>query len=351
MTTTVHTTQIYPHPAAAIWPILSDFFTPWHPFIEWCEQVDDHTRRFGMPGEETVYVEQITEIDHNAHRFRYVMRQGIDGINSYRGTAYIEAVSASESRVVWEAEIVGPEEITKRVAAGTEAVFNAGLDETANILEQRVIKTVMVKGDPPIAFDVAGTGALVLFLHGIGGNRTNWHPQLHALSAHFNCAALDLRGYGLSQLGNEEVTAHALINDVLRVLAHFDVKKVHLVGLSYGSWIAASFAHCHPARIQSLTLCSGSTGMTQASADERSQFKQLRLDPIEVGQTPADIAPAVVQAISGPNATAGNKQTLLESMQSIPRESYIAALNQVLPQSAIPDRVRAIRFSNVIYCR
>lgn len=326
MTTNIHTTQTYPHSAATIWPILSDFFTPWHPFIDWCEQVDDRTRRFGMPGEETIYIEQLTEIDHDRHHFSYIMHQGIEGIDSYRGTAYIEEISADICCVVWEADIVGPDKITTRVGAGTEAVFNAGLDEIANILDRRAIKTVVLEGYPPLAVDVAGSGDLVLFLHGIGGNRTNWHPQLNALADRFTCAALDFRGYGLSDLGDEEITAHVPINDVLRVLDHIEVEKVHLVGLSYGSWIAASVAHCHPTRIQSLTLCSGSTGMTLASADERTQFKQLRLDPIEAGQTPADIAPAVVEAISGPNATDDQKQILLESMQTIPRETYIAAL-------------------------
>jgi len=30
-------------------------------------------------------------------------------------------------------------------------------------------------GPVSIAYEAQGTGPLVVFLHGIGGNRTNWH--------------------------------------------------------------------------------------------------------------------------------------------------------------------------------
>ena len=327
MPTHVHTTQSYPHPADFVWRFLSDFFSPWHPYISWCERADDRTRRFGMPGEDTVYIEQLTNVDHDGHRFTYTMLQGIDGIDGYRGTAYVESLSPNRSQVIWEAEISGPTAITARVATGTEAVFNAGLDELARILAAMTVQTAFIDGEPRLAVDVAGQGELLLFLHGIGGNRTNWHPQLDAFAPQFTCAALDFRGYGRSELGGDEVNAHVLIDDILQVLNHFAAEKVHLVGLSYGSWIAASFAHCYPARIRSVTLCSGSTGMTLADDVARTRFKQLRFDPIAAGQTPADIAPAVVAAISGPNASAENKQTLLASMQAIPRATYLAALN------------------------
>jgi pimeloyl-ACP methyl ester carboxylesterase len=46
--------------------------------------------------------------------------------------------------------------------------------------------------------DHVGAGPLVIFLHGIGGNRTNWHDQLAEFGAHFHAVAWDARGYGAS---------------------------------------------------------------------------------------------------------------------------------------------------------
>ena len=38
-----------------------------------------------------------------------------------------------------------------------------------------------------IAYDIVGSGPLLVFLHGIGGNRTNWTGQLESFGPRF-CA-------------------------------------------------------------------------------------------------------------------------------------------------------------------
>src|SRR3712207_3309424 len=60
------------------------------------------------------------------------------------------------------------------------------------------VKTTRIGPEPFIAADHAGTGELVLFLHGIGGNRTNWREQIAALSDRYLTVACDARGWGLS---------------------------------------------------------------------------------------------------------------------------------------------------------
>ena len=109
-------------------------------------------------------------------------------------------------------------------------------------------------------------------------------------------------------------------------MAHFNSEKVHLVGLSYGSWLAACFAHLHPEQVASLTCCAGSTGMSEADSAEINRFRKLRLIPMEAGQTPADIADGVVNFISGSSISDAARAELLASMQAIPRETYVAAL-------------------------
>lgn len=53
-------------------------------------------------------------------------------------------------------------------------------------------------GPVSIAYDIEGTGPLAVFLHGIGGNRTNWHGQLERFGARFCAVTWDARGYGAS---------------------------------------------------------------------------------------------------------------------------------------------------------
>ena len=53
-----------------------------------------------------------------------------------------------------------------------------------------------VPGRPRIAYEAAGAGETIVFLHGIGGNRTNWRRQVAALSDRWHAVAWDARGYG-----------------------------------------------------------------------------------------------------------------------------------------------------------
>src|SRR5262249_7806185 len=59
-------------------------------------------------------------------------------------------------------------------------------------------ETVFVGPAPRLALSVAGEGELVLFLHGIGGNRGNWSRQVDFFARTHKSAAWDARGYGES---------------------------------------------------------------------------------------------------------------------------------------------------------
>src|SRR5262249_53921155 len=56
-----------------------------------------------------------------------------------------------------------------------------------------------VPGTPGLVLDEAGAGELVLFMHGIGGNRTNWTQQVQRFGEHFLAVAWDARGYNGSE--------------------------------------------------------------------------------------------------------------------------------------------------------
>ena len=59
--------------------------------------------------------------------------------------------------------------------------------------------TKFLPSNPKIAFTQIGAGDLVIFIHGIGGNKENWYQNMKVLSKSFNVVALDLRGYGESE--------------------------------------------------------------------------------------------------------------------------------------------------------
>lgn len=318
--------QRYPISAAALWAFLRDFYADWHPAMAWCKREENDVRCFAGADDGTVYREQLLEHHDDERRYRYVALEGIAGIESYEGTLHVVA-DGDGCLVVQKAVIHAPQPRLDNVVSGTEFIFNIGLEALGPIVKtQLTVQTQRIDGQPQLAIDAVGKGELVLFLHGIGGGRSNWRGQLAALAPHCQAVALDFRGYGDSELGNEAVTVANQMGDIKRIMAHFSAQKVHLVGLSYGGWLAACFAHLHPDRVASLTCCAGSTGMSEADAAEIGRFRQLRLVPMEAGQPPAAIAAGVVDFISGPDSTADIRAEMVASMAAIPRQTYIAAL-------------------------
>jgi 3-oxoadipate enol-lactonase len=71
-------------------------------------------------------------------------------------------------------------------------------------------------------------------MHGIGGNRTNWHDQLPVFAQRFHAVAWDARGYGASHDYSEPLDFSDFATDLARLLDHFEVERAHLVGLSMG---------------------------------------------------------------------------------------------------------------------
>src|SRR2546423_15565455 len=92
------------------------------------------------------------------------------------------------------------------------------------------VDKVFIGPAPRLAVSFAGSGPLVLFLHGIRGHRGDWSRQLAFFSAHFTAAAWDARGFGDSDDYAAWLQFHHLVGDVLRVIEPFKAKSAHLVG-------------------------------------------------------------------------------------------------------------------------
>jgi 3-oxoadipate enol-lactonase len=106
-------------------------------------------------------------------------------------------------------------------------------------------------------------GTPVVFLHGIGGNGSNWRPQLDALSARHRVVAIDSRGFGASEAKGEDLALEDYADDVRRTLDALEIDQAHVVGLSMGGMMAQALALNAPEKVASLVLAD-----TSARADE-----------------------------------------------------------------------------------
>ena len=166
---------------------------------------------------------------------------------------------------------------------------------------------------------------MVVFLHGVGGNRSNWSDQVAAVARLYRAVAWDARGYGDSEdaPGSWEFSAYA--DDLDRLLDHLEAGSAHIVGLSMGGRIAQEFYHRRPERVRSLTLCD--TYARLALPLDRTEFMRRRRAPLVEGQQPSDIAAGVADSLLGSQASAAQRGRLIESLSALRRESYLQALD------------------------
>jgi pimeloyl-ACP methyl ester carboxylesterase len=328
---------------AQVWAIARRFCYPWHPMVASMRaEAGGAIRAFSVAGETTLYREQLTYLSDTDHRLAYRHLDGIAGARSYRAELRLELGDGGGTALSWKAEIEADLPRAQEIAQGTRLVFEAGLAALADLAEQggaaaqppalpaaAPFAPVTIGTAPRLALDAtpAKGDALCLFLHGIGGGRDNWRDQIGIAGSYMRAAALDLRGYGDSTLGPAPSTVEAYCADILAVRDQFGARRLVLCGLSYGAWIAASFAQRHPDLLDGLILSGGCTGMSEASDAQRDGFRAAREGPLNAGQTPADFAPAVVDVIAGPDAGAELRGRLRRSMAAIPARTYRDALH------------------------
>jgi pimeloyl-ACP methyl ester carboxylesterase len=104
-----------------------------------------------------------------------------------------------------------------------------------------------------------GAGPPLLFLHAAGGAGA-WHEFLERLSARFEVVAPAHPGFGPSDELPEVDDMTDLVYHYLDVLDRLGLDRPHVVGGSFGGWLAAELAVAAPHRIGGLALL-GAVGL------------------------------------------------------------------------------------------
>lgn len=96
--------------------------------------------------------------------------------------------------------------------------------------------------------------AAIVFIHGVGLDLSIWQSQVEAFKTSHQVITYDLIGHGQSPHARPSTSFDDLSAQLLQLIEHLGLEKIHLVGFSLGGLIARVFATQHPARLQSLTI-------------------------------------------------------------------------------------------------
>lgn len=177
----------------------------------------------------------------------------------------------------------------------------------------------------PIAWRESGTGPPVIFLHGLGGTRGAWGPQLRGLNDTYRCIAWDMPGYGDSE-PIVPLTYRGIADAIATLLDTLELESANLVGLSFGGMHALHTALHHPRRVRRMVLADTSPafGMDGTVA---SEWIASRLAPLDAGNSIADAAEAVIDGITGVRLSGRVRDETIAAFRAIPDEGFRASVH------------------------
>jgi 3-oxoadipate enol-lactonase len=145
--------------------------------------------------------------------------------------------------------------------------------------------------------ETGGTGTPLVFLHGVGSDRSVWRPQLEHFAGRRPCFAFDYPGYGDSAL-MPGATRDDYARAMFAAMDALGIERAHVCGLSLGGVVAIAMHHAAPERCASLIIADSFAVHPQGRAIYgRSMDASRDLAALAEARTPVLLAAGASQAL------------------------------------------------------
>lgn len=176
----------------------------------------------------------------------------------------------------------------------------------------------------------------MILMHGYGGSSADWRYQLQDLSDTYRVIAWNAPGYMLSdELRTNYPTARDYADALADFLDALKLDKVYLVGNSFGSRVAASFAIHYPDRVIKMAFVGPSAGKKNLTFEERSRTIQFRYDQIKDG--PFAFASKRVENLLAPNSPPELIDLARRGMRGVNPSMFMKGVNFLLAEDHTPE--------------
>ncbi len=118
-----------------------------------------------------------------------------------------------------------------------------------------------------------GTGPVLVLLHGMFGDYSDWETVLQSLTQSFRVIAPDLPGFGASAKPETDYSQGFFVRWLDALLNTLHVHSAVMAGNSFGGEIAIVYAVAHPEKVERLVLVS-SGGLRYYNEQERSLIRE-----------------------------------------------------------------------------
>jgi len=194
-----------------------------------------------------------------------------------------------------------------------------------------------------IGYAEAGQGERtpVVFLHGVGSDKSVWRSQLQHFGEERRAIAFDYPGYGDSDPAPEGTSRDDYAAAILSAMTGLGVERAHVCGLSLGGVVAIALHHMAPDRCASLILADTFARHPEGQAIyERS---------IAASGNMRAMAEARVDVLLAQPADRAVRLEVIETMARIDSAAFRVGAEAVWLADQV-DRVRAIRVPTLVIC-
>ena len=182
--------------------------------------------------------------------------------------------------------------------------------------------------------------APIIFLHGVGSDKSVWRPQIAHFGRSRRAIAFDYPGYGES---DPLASGGDFASTMLAAMDALDVARAHVCGLSLGGVVAIAMHARSPERCASLVLAD-----TFASHPDGPAICQRSIDASQT-MPMRDLAEARVDMLLGGGASAGLRAEVVATMAAIDPAAYRTGARTVWLADQRQE-ARAIRVPTLVLC-
>src|SRR5215471_1317822 len=187
----------------------------------------------------------------------------------------------------------------------------------------------------------------IVFIHGIGGNARIWAPQVASFAAAgFRPVGLDLLGYGARE-PVDRMDFDLLAADVEAQITRRGLDRPIVVGHSMGGMVAQTLLRRGPRGYRAAVLSCTSPAFGDPTGEFQKKFAADRLAPLDAGRTMAELAPAMVAAVSGPAPDPAGRKLAIETIGTTSERSYRAAVHCLV---AFDERANLAQIGVPVLC-
>ena len=185
-----------------------------------------------------------------------------------------------------------------------------------------------------------GSSTPIIFLHGVGSDKTVWAPQLAHFGQSRRAVAFDYPGYGDSD-PSLDATRDDFALAILAAMDALGIDRANVCGLSLGGVIAIALHAAAPSRCASLILADSFA----VHPDGQAIFDRSETASRTIGMR--GLAEARAGALLGKAATSAMHAEIIETMSRIDPQAYVVGARAVWLADQV-DRARAVRTPTLV---